>query len=119
MYERLFGAHTSHVEAILEDSELETLAELHVLADAAIREAVARQVDLGLDVVTDGEITSYGHYPSRDEIAAALNTTSPAAEPIPEAKSSGCCSPGPSCSAGATRPRSSRGTCGTSSAMCT
>jgi len=61
MYERLFGAHTSHVEAILEDSELETLAELHVLADAAIREAVARQVDLGLDVVTDGEMRR-AHY---------------------------------------------------------
>ncbi|HEY5197069.1 MAG TPA: arsenite efflux transporter metallochaperone ArsD [Solirubrobacteraceae bacterium] len=49
-------------------------------------------------LVIDGEITSYGHYPSRDELVAALTATSAAAtEPIPEAKSSGCCSPDTRC----------------------
>jgi arsenite-transporting ATPase len=49
-------------------------------------------------LVIDGEITSYGHYPSRNELAAALNATdAAAAEPVAEAKSSGCCSPGTSC----------------------
>jgi 5-methyltetrahydropteroyltriglutamate--homocysteine methyltransferase len=37
----------------------DALAELHAIADEEIRAAVQRQVDLGLDVVTDGELRRY------------------------------------------------------------
>jgi methionine synthase II (cobalamin-independent) len=56
LFERAFAKHESHVASLLDEQEREELAELDALADEAIRAAVARQVDAGLDVVTDGEM---------------------------------------------------------------
>lgn len=41
--------------AVLADERAKDRAQLREIEDAAIREAVRRQIDLGLDVVTDGE----------------------------------------------------------------
>ncbi len=50
-------------------------------------------------LVIDGEIRIHGRYPTRDELAAALQADQPAATPIgPKQSSSGCgCSPGSPC----------------------
>jgi 5-methyltetrahydropteroyltriglutamate--homocysteine methyltransferase len=56
LFERAFARHESHVARLLDDEERAELAELDALADEAIRAAVARQIDAGLDVVTDGEM---------------------------------------------------------------
>ena len=41
--------------AVLDEERDRDRSELRALEDEAIREAVPRQIDLGLDVVTDGE----------------------------------------------------------------
>jgi methionine synthase II (cobalamin-independent) len=56
IFERAFARHESHVARLLDEREREELAELDALADAAVRAAVARQIEAGLDVVTDGEM---------------------------------------------------------------
>ena len=56
LFERAYAKHDSHVIRVLDAREQEALAELDALADEAIRVAVARQIDAGLDVVTDGEM---------------------------------------------------------------
>jgi 5-methyltetrahydropteroyltriglutamate--homocysteine methyltransferase len=56
LFERTFAGHDSHVAVFLGDEERESWAELQRLADDAIREVVKRQIDIGLDVVTDGEL---------------------------------------------------------------
>lgn len=45
--------------AVLDDERAKGADELHELEDSAIAEAVQRQVDLGLDVVTDGEFRRF------------------------------------------------------------
>jgi 5-methyltetrahydropteroyltriglutamate--homocysteine methyltransferase len=52
----MFAEHSSHARPLLGEHEREALAELDLLADEAIRDAVSRQIDAGLDVVTDGEM---------------------------------------------------------------
>jgi 5-methyltetrahydropteroyltriglutamate--homocysteine methyltransferase len=42
--------------SLLDEEQRSRLGELNSLADDAIRDAVARQIDIGLDVVTDGEM---------------------------------------------------------------
>jgi 5-methyltetrahydropteroyltriglutamate--homocysteine methyltransferase len=49
------GSNTAARPLMLPARALE-IAELHRLADASIRELVQRQIDAGLDVVTDGEV---------------------------------------------------------------
>jgi methionine synthase II (cobalamin-independent) len=56
LFASVFAAHESHVASLLDEREREELAKLEGLAGAAIRDAVARQIDAGLDVVTDGEM---------------------------------------------------------------
>ena len=56
MFERAFAGHHSHVARLLSEHERTELAQLDALADEAIAAAVARQIDAGLDVVTDGEM---------------------------------------------------------------
>jgi 5-methyltetrahydropteroyltriglutamate--homocysteine methyltransferase len=60
-FERIFDRHSSHTESVLDDHERAELEELHALADEAIGAAVARQVAIGLDVLTDGEMRR-AHY---------------------------------------------------------
>jgi 5-methyltetrahydropteroyltriglutamate--homocysteine methyltransferase len=61
MFERAFARHESHVARLLNDGERQEFAELDALADVAVRVAVARQIEAGLDVVTDGE-TRRAHF---------------------------------------------------------
>ncbi len=61
MFERIFARHSSHAVQLLNDEERAQLEELETLAEQAIREAVARQLSIGLDVVTDGEMRR-AHY---------------------------------------------------------
>lgn len=56
LFERTFANHATHSAAILSESERAVLAEIDAVADDAIREAIARQIAAGLDVVTDGEM---------------------------------------------------------------
>jgi len=53
----------------------------------------------GLPVlVVDGEISLHGRYPTREDLASVLGAApDAAAQPVVEAKSSGCCAPGTSC----------------------
>jgi len=61
LFERIYSSHNSHVAALLSEAERPALAKLNSVADEAIRDAVARQIALGLDVVTDGEMRR-AHY---------------------------------------------------------
>lgn len=45
--------------ALLDEERSKDLAPLHALEDELIKSAVARQVDLGLDVISDGEFRRY------------------------------------------------------------
>ena len=56
MFERAFAQHESHVARLLDERERAELAELDALADAAVRAAIGRQIEAGMDVVTDGEL---------------------------------------------------------------
>ncbi len=56
LFQRIYGGHHSHVATFLVDEEREAWAQLQRLADEAIRDVVKRQIDIGLDVVTDGEL---------------------------------------------------------------
>ena len=47
--------YTPGHSAVLEEERSKDRSELRALEDDAIREAVLRQIDVGLDVVTDGE----------------------------------------------------------------
>jgi 5-methyltetrahydropteroyltriglutamate--homocysteine methyltransferase len=53
--EKIFEGSNTYVRPLVLDRRAEAIAELNRLADAAGRELVARQIDAGLDVVTDGE----------------------------------------------------------------
>ena len=56
LFDRVYSRHESHVARFLDDEERATLEELERVADAEIRVAIQRQVNLGLDVITDGEL---------------------------------------------------------------
>lgn len=56
LFERAYSSHSSHVEPVLTEEERQIVTELNAVADDAIRDAVARQISAGLDVVTDGEM---------------------------------------------------------------
>jgi len=94
LFDRVYSPHSSHVAALLSEGELEALAELDAVADTAIRDAVARQEALGLDVVTDGELRR-AHYTNslfdglsglaeseRPEFFAGDDNVAPPPEPI-------------------------------------
>jgi 5-methyltetrahydropteroyltriglutamate--homocysteine methyltransferase len=53
--EKIFEGSNTYVRPLVLDRRAEAIAELNRLADAAGRALVARQIDAGLDVVTDGE----------------------------------------------------------------
>src|SRR6185312_5084565 len=61
LFEEIFSAHSSHAVQVLTDEERGRLEELESVAEEAIREAVNRQLSIGLDVVTDGEMRR-AHY---------------------------------------------------------
>jgi 5-methyltetrahydropteroyltriglutamate--homocysteine methyltransferase len=61
MFDRIYSPHSSHVAALLTEPEQAALSELNAIAEQAIRDAVSRQIALGLDVVTDGELRR-AHY---------------------------------------------------------
>lgn len=61
LFERVYASHTTHVAGLLSAAELPGLSRLNAVAAEAIRAAVSRQIDLGLDVVTDGEMRR-AHY---------------------------------------------------------
>ncbi len=54
--DKIFAGSTTYVRPLVLDRRAEAIAELNGLADAAIRDLVQRQVEAGLDVVTDGEV---------------------------------------------------------------
>ncbi|MEZ5124305.1 MAG: hypothetical protein R2736_22510, partial [Solirubrobacterales bacterium] len=54
--DRIFAGSTTYVRPLVLEQRAERIAELNRLADAASRTAVQRQIDAGLDVVTDGEL---------------------------------------------------------------
>jgi 5-methyltetrahydropteroyltriglutamate--homocysteine methyltransferase len=56
LFERIYANHDSHVAVFLADEERKSWAQLQRLADDAISDAVQRQVEIGLDVITDGEM---------------------------------------------------------------
>jgi len=56
VFERVFANHESHAIQLLDDAERAELEALDSIADDLIRTAVARQISVGLDVVTDGEM---------------------------------------------------------------
>jgi 5-methyltetrahydropteroyltriglutamate--homocysteine methyltransferase len=53
--EKVFEGSTTYVRPLVLDRRVEQIAELNRLADTAARDLVQRQIDAGLDVVTDGE----------------------------------------------------------------
>lgn len=55
-FARVFAGHASHSVQVLDEDERAQLSELEAVADEAIRSAIGRQIDAGLDVVTDGEL---------------------------------------------------------------
>lgn len=56
VFERVYADHASHASGVLGSDERECLGEVAEVVDAAIRDAVTRQIDAGMDVVTDGEM---------------------------------------------------------------
>ncbi|UGS37305.1 uroporphyrinogen decarboxylase/cobalamine-independent methonine synthase family protein [Capillimicrobium parvum] len=54
--DKIFEGSNTYVRPLVLDTRAERIAELNRLADAASRAAVQRQIDAGLDVVTDGEL---------------------------------------------------------------
>ena len=56
MFPKVYEGHKTPSPRLLDAAGLERLAELERLADEAIADAVRRQIDLGLDVITDGEM---------------------------------------------------------------
>jgi 5-methyltetrahydropteroyltriglutamate--homocysteine methyltransferase len=56
LFEQIYAGHDSHVAVFLADEERESWAQLQRLADDAIRDVVSRQIEIGLAVVTDGEL---------------------------------------------------------------
>jgi methionine synthase II (cobalamin-independent) len=56
VFDRVYSPHVSHVASVLSDSERADLASIDAEADSAIRSAISKQIDAGLDVVTDGEM---------------------------------------------------------------
>ena len=60
-YGRIYGRHASHAANVLNSAEREEIRRLDRRVDEAIAAAVVRQIDAGLDVVTDGELRR-AHY---------------------------------------------------------
>lgn len=56
LFERAYSRHVSHVARFLDAEERTLATQLETIADTAIRDAVNRQINAGLDVVTDGEM---------------------------------------------------------------
>jgi 5-methyltetrahydropteroyltriglutamate--homocysteine methyltransferase len=56
LFDQAYSQHESHVARFLDEKERATLETLQRVADDEIRRVVQRQVDLGLDVITDGEL---------------------------------------------------------------
>lgn len=56
MFPKVFAGHKTPSIRLLDERGRERLAELERLADDAVAEAVQRQIDIGLDVITDGEM---------------------------------------------------------------
>lgn len=56
LFEKVYAGRLTPGYSLLDEERLKQLEELAALADEAIRDAVARQISVGLDVITDGEM---------------------------------------------------------------
>jgi 5-methyltetrahydropteroyltriglutamate--homocysteine methyltransferase len=56
LFEQVYAGHLTPGQSLLSDAARARLEELNRLADDAIADAIARQIDIGLDVITDGEM---------------------------------------------------------------
>jgi methionine synthase II (cobalamin-independent) len=61
MFEQIFSSHSSHAVQVLREEERAPLDKLETLAEQAIEDVVNRQLSIGLDVITDGEMRR-AHY---------------------------------------------------------
>ena len=66
--------YTPGHSAVLDEERVKDRSELRMLEDAAIREAVQRQIDAGLDVVTDGEFRRWMFMNSFYDAVAGVRT---------------------------------------------
>jgi 5-methyltetrahydropteroyltriglutamate--homocysteine methyltransferase len=55
-FEQVYAGHLTPGRSLLSDAARARLEELNSLADQAVADAIARQIDVGLDVITDGEM---------------------------------------------------------------
>jgi 5-methyltetrahydropteroyltriglutamate--homocysteine methyltransferase len=56
MFPKVYEGHKTPSARLLDEAGLERLAELERMADQAVADVVQRQIDLGLDLITDGEM---------------------------------------------------------------
>ncbi|WP_259311352.1 cobalamin-independent methionine synthase II family protein [Capillimicrobium parvum] len=56
MFPQVYAGHKTPSPRLLDAAGLERLAELERRADTAVADVVRRQIDIGLDVITDGEM---------------------------------------------------------------
>src|SRR4051812_38899058 len=56
MFEQVYAGHLTPGQSLLSGAARGRLGELNRLADEASADAIARQIDMGLDVITDGEM---------------------------------------------------------------
>jgi 5-methyltetrahydropteroyltriglutamate--homocysteine methyltransferase len=56
LFEQVYAGHLTPGQSLLNEAARAQLDELVELADAASAEAITRQIDIGLDVITDGEM---------------------------------------------------------------
>ncbi len=56
MFPRVYAGHKTPSPRLLDEAGLQRLTELERMADEAVADVVRRQIDIGLDVITDGEM---------------------------------------------------------------
>ncbi len=74
--EKIFEGRQTFVRPLVLESRAEDIAELNRLADEVVRQLVQRQIDSGLDVVTDGEVRRATFVSSFSDSVAGLGEPS-------------------------------------------